>query len=228
MTEPSAAARLDELGLGQGHVLPATQRSDSDHPSLPRDIVVHHHLGRRSGARPQCSEPVALPGELPVHTLGHFIDLPARDLGHAQPAEPVLVTGEGDSLPVRRHGKGTLTHPPRRSAVLVRFVDQRRIADVHVEPSSVVAKADQSAVGHEPDLLDGRRRPSVGNGRSIERDALDARRIPRHVGHVPRLPHHVITCRVASTGRTRSPRCRRRCARTLHRRGGSPRSRPRR
>jgi hypothetical protein len=93
---------LDEVGLGEGQVFPTTQRSDGDNLAFPRGLVVHHHLRRSAGSRPQGRKPAAVPRELTVHTAGNFTNAATADVDDTQPAEPALVAGEGDLLSVGR------------------------------------------------------------------------------------------------------------------------------
>ena len=117
------------------------------------------------------------------------VTAPAGDVDDAQPTEPVLVAREGDTIAVGRDGERALPHRPRRLGVLERLVDERLVVVPQVEPAVVVAHADAGAVGHVAHLLDRARPAELVADLAVERDALHTRRVPRHVGDVPRLPH---------------------------------------
>ena len=116
-------------------------------------------------------------------------DLAGRHLHHAQPAETVLVASERHPLPVGRHRERPLPGRPRRFGMFERLVDERLVVVPEVEPTGVVADADAGTVGHVLHLLHRTRPAELVAHLAVERDPLDARRVPRHVGDVPGLPH---------------------------------------
>ena len=74
-----------------------------------------------------------------MHAAGNFGDDAGGDVDNAETTEAALVAGERDSATIGCRGERPLAHPPLRSAVFERLVDQWGVAVPEVEPSAVVA-----------------------------------------------------------------------------------------
>ena len=146
-----------------------------------------------------------------MHPAADLVGTARPEMGHAQPAEPVLVPGEGHTLALVVDRERSLAEAPCRSRVFERFVDERPVADPDVVPTVVVTDADAAAIGEEPGLLDAVRRREAIEGHVADHlaDHLvlhlvfhlaetgpdDPGVVPRHVGSVPFQPHRATATR---------------------------------
>ena len=190
----------DDFGFDQQLTIPRSVRDDVDGGApgglASRVEVDDNQLCGRPRSRTNGSDAVDAgrcgPRELTMHTAPDLVHATRADVDDAQSAESRLVPRERHPAARRVDGVRPLAEPPRRSGVLDGLVDQRRVAQPHVQPSGVVAHACQRPIGREARLLGGsaaglRSMPAPA---AIEPRPLEPRVVPGHAGHVPGLPHH--------------------------------------
>ena len=185
---------LHQLGLDEAILRPPGRRRHLDAPAGRRATpgrvlqVVDHDLGGCAGTTTQCGDAVAHPAELAVDPPAELDDSTAVQFDGAEAPEAAFVAGEGHVRSRRRGDEGPLSEPPAGSRVLERFVDQRPVSHPQVEPSRVVAHTDSCTVVQEVGLLHAVQRLHLRRCRVVEARLDQTSAIPRHVGHVPRLP----------------------------------------
>ncbi len=151
MALPSGALQPTTSGSSSKSAQPAAGPRERG----PRPVggVVDDQFCRCAGAGAHRSQPAAPPGQVVVPALGDLPRGAAGDVGHDQPAEPILVATVSNAIARRRPAEAALALPPGRRPVLEGLGHEgaKRAAgpeEGHVQPAGRVREEGQGTGAH--------------------------------------------------------------------------------